>query len=168
MRPEARLMAGYYPCPPEALSKLIAHLESPEVGSHVALLDPCAGEGKAIQHIARKLQVPDHRVWMVELDPARGDACRKTMPGATVLAPASFLQTSIRGSCFSLIYCNPPFDDHSAKGTRVEEMFLRQAVELVANGGLLAFVCPEYVTERPEFRRQTYRVGISLPLKKTS
>jgi hypothetical protein len=157
MRCEARLKAGYYPCQPFAIDILLKRLETMGPPEQLALLDPCAGEGAAIAQIAAGLGVPDNRVWMVELDPARGDKCRERLPGATILAPCSFLQSSIRNYAYSLCFANPPFDDSAAAGRRVEEIFLSKCVHLVAPQGILVFVCPEYVTQRPEFRKLLLR-----------
>lgn len=154
MRPEGRLRGGFYATPPQAIDALLPHLESQQP---VALLDPCAGEGLAIQQIAAGLGVPCEQVWAVELDAARGEACRQNLPGANILAPCSFLQTAIRGGCYSALYANPPFDDSAAAGKRVEELFLSQLGPLLADEGVLVFVCPEPITQRPKFRELMLR-----------
>ena len=143
---------GYYPAPPDAIASILPRLVPPSDPSAVALLDPCAGEGHAIQGLARGLGVPDQRVWLVELDRQRGEACRATLPGATLLTPCSFLSTDIRRGSYSLLYANPPFDDALVKHTRVEEQFLAEALPLLVTGGVLVFVCPESIIHRGGFQ----------------
>jgi hypothetical protein len=155
MRPEGRLRAGYYATPPQALELLLRRLEVPQEPVHI--FDPCAGEGLAVQQLALGLGVPHERVWCVELDATRGERCRQHLPGATVLSPCSFLQTAIRSRAFSLAYSNPPFDDSAVAGRRVEELFLSHLGPLLADDGVLVFVCPEIVTQRPKFRELLLR-----------
>ena len=149
MRPACRKTLGFVPCPPEAIEAILPRLVPP--AQTTAILDPCAGESAAIKQFAAGLRIPDERVWLVELDGARGEACRAAMPAANILSPCSFLQTDIRTGSFGLVYANPPFDDSLTKGVRVEEQFLSAALRLLVTGGALVFVCPESVAHRPGF-----------------
>lgn len=157
MRPEARLLCGHFPCPPAAIDQLLRRLKLDCDPSKTSLLDPCCGEATAVKQLAEGLGIPEDRTWLIELDVKRGETSRATMPGAAVLSPCSFLSTKIRAWCYSLVYCNPPFDDSAAAGKRVEELFLSHAVHLVADDGILVFVCPEPVTQRPFFRETLLR-----------
>ena len=117
---------------------------SPE--QKVTILDPCCGKGAAVQQLAAGLSIPEDDTYCIELDEARGRATQEAMPKANVLTPASFLGTSIKTRAFSLCYLNPPFDD-AGGGIRVELQFLQRATPLLADGGILAMVCPEDVAE---------------------
>jgi hypothetical protein len=152
MRPEARKKLGYYPAAPEAIESIIPRLVPPADRSALAALDPCAGEGLAIKQLADGLKLPYERVWAVELDAKRGEACQAALPCATILSPCSFLQTDIRYGCYSLIFANPPFDDSLEKHLRVEEQFLSRSLQLLVKGGVLLFVCPESIAYRPGFQ----------------
>jgi hypothetical protein len=149
LRPAARSKLGFFPCPSAAIDHILPRLLPPAKGT--AILDPCAGAGAAIQQFARGLRLDDSSVWMVELHAERGEECRAAMPTATVLSPCSFLQTDIRHGSFGLVMANPPFDDSLTKGVRVEEQFLSRVAHLLCTGGVLVFVCPENITQRPGF-----------------
>jgi len=149
VRENARLKAGFFPCPPQALDDALQHLRT---GPDVRILDPCAGAGEAVKHLADGLGVAYQNVYAVELDAGRGDECRQNLPGATVLAPCSFHHTAISRGAFSLVYSNPPFDD-ALGGQRVEMHFMAGVVNLLAPGGVLLFVCPQSVAERYDFRK---------------
>lgn len=142
MRLEAQVKAGYYAIPPEALNVALERLELRESSSSHPILDPCAGEGRAIQQLAQGLGIPEGECHLVELNAARGERCRELMPEARVLAPASLAGCSIQSGCFSLVYCNPPFDT-AVGGGRMEAKFLIAALHGLAPGGILVFVAPE-------------------------
>ena len=153
MREAGRMKAGYYPCPPEAIADACQYLRVEDPATcHV--LDPCAGAGDAIAQIARFLGIPGPNVWCVELDAGRGDECRQhpVMPGANVLAPASFHGTKISSGAFGLAFVNSPFDDSMEEG-RVELQFFAKIPSLLVAGGLCLFVCPESVARRHDFRK---------------
>lgn len=152
MRPEGKLRAGFYPAPREAIDLLLRRLKLDCDPNKAALFDPCAGQAAAIAQIAQGLGMKDDRCWLIELDVARGEQCKERMPGASVLSPCSFLSSKIKPWCFSLVYCNPPFDDSAAAGKRVEEIFLSRCLDFVAENGILVFVCPETVVQRISFK----------------
>lgn len=151
MRPEARRRLGYYPCPPAAIDVLCSFLEVPHDPSTVHICDPCAGEGHALGQIAAHLQVPPANVWAIELDGARGQRIRETIPEAKLLSPCSYFDAGIRSRAFSLIYCNPPFDDSAVVGRRIEQQFLERVAWHLVPHGVLAFVAPEYVIREAPF-----------------
>jgi hypothetical protein len=134
---------GYYPCPPEAIEHFMQFVQKPD--HRIALLDPCAGESKAIVQIADVLGVPRDQVYAVELEEGRSAKLQALLgeTGGHVLAPASFLGVDAQAGSFSMIYLNPPFDDELQGGQRVEYTFLQRATKLLCKGGLLAFVLPE-------------------------
>jgi hypothetical protein len=134
---------GYYAAPPEAIEHVMRFVQKPD--HHIALLDPCAGEGKAIVQIADVLGVPRDQVYAVELEERRSAKLQALLgeAGGHVLAPASFLGVDAQAGSFSMAYVNPPFDDELQGGQRVEYTFLLRATKLLCKGGLLAFVLPE-------------------------
>lgn len=146
MRPEARLKAGFYAAPEEALRMLVSRLIPTQDDRPTAILDPCAGEGAALQQISLALKVPEERCYGIELDEERGNVCRQRMPGARWLSPCSFFHTRIRAHSFGLVYCNPPFDDlGGGSNERMELTFFRRSTELLRPGGVGVLVCPEHV-----------------------
>lgn len=149
-RLEAVARANYYPVPPEALSLALERIELHSPSGTYPILDPCAGEGRAIQQLGLKLGVPEEEHHLVELSAQRGEACRALLPAARVIAPASFAGCTIRAGCFSLVYCNPPFDD-AVGGGRMESKFLMGAIYALAPRGVLVFVAPERVQKKEWF-----------------
>jgi hypothetical protein len=141
----ARLMSqvkgGYYAAAPEAVAAVLARLTPPEQGECL-ILDPCAGEGSALLQLAQGLQAT---AYGVELSEDRAAVVRSMLPEGQALAPADFLRCAISFRSFSFIWCNPPYDYATGEEGRVESQFLQRAVPLLAEGGVLALVCPEDV-----------------------
>jgi predicted RNA methylase len=143
LRLVAQTKLGFYPAADEAVLALCRHLSPhPERGAEVAIIDPCAGEGRAIHRIARHLNVAADRVYCVELDAGRAAKVRELMPEARLLGPASFMGTQITAGSFGLAYVNPPFDDELGGGRRQEHTFAEKATRLLRPGGILALVMP--------------------------
>jgi predicted RNA methylase len=141
----AQAKLGFYPIPPAVVSLILRHLRMPAEGAdQVYIIDPCAGEGKALKQFADGLGVPPKRTYAVELDGDRADAVRALLgEGANVLGPASFLGTRISSVCYSLVFCNPPFDFELGGGRRQEHTFARAATRLLVPGGILVLVMPK-------------------------
>ena len=140
---------GYYPAPPEAIAGILRHLKIPDPPpdpkfkpEDVNILDPCAGEAKALVQLAEGLGVSKGHVFAVELNASRAARIAEAYPDVRLLGPCSFEATRITRHSFSLVYLNPPFDDEFGGGGREETSFLRQAVDLLVPGGILVLVCP--------------------------
>jgi clan AA aspartic protease (TIGR02281 family) len=136
----------YYPIPEIEVDGLVKHLQlgpPTERANQYHILDPCGGEGRALKMIAAALGVPDKQCYIVELDKGRGEECRRTLPGANILAPCSLFSTMISFRSFSLVYCNPPFSDGLGKGSGRDELqFAKEAYNLLADHGVLVLVAP--------------------------
>jgi hypothetical protein len=145
MRLAAQMRGGYYPAPPEAVAFAAARLRPPVRGPF-ALLDPCAGEGAAIQQLGELLGCPQSMTYAIELDDNRAKTVTTALPEAHVLAPASVFGCRATRNSFSVIWLNPPFDDGYG-GRRVEDQFFVTATEWLMPGGVMAFVCPEDVAD---------------------
>jgi len=142
MRLAGQQRGGFYPAPPEAINEVLPHLRA---GPSFSMLDPCCGEGKAIQQLAEGLACPLNRVHAIELSDVRAEKCKTNLAGAKIIAPASFEGCAITSHSFGFIWCNSPFDDEIGGGERVEYAFLLRATRLLCTKGVLAFVLPEYV-----------------------
>jgi hypothetical protein len=141
----ARLMSqikgGYYAAAPEAVADVLKRLRPPIQGDCL-ILDPCAGEGKALLQLAQGLgAVP----YGIELSEDRAAVVRELLPVGQALAPADFLRCAISYRSFSFIWCNPPYDYATGQEGRVESQFLERAVHLLVDDGIMALVCPEEV-----------------------
>jgi len=141
----ARLMSqvkgGYYAAAPEAVGAVLERLRPPDYGECL-ILDPCAGEGKALLQLAEGLHALPYGI---ELSEDRAAVVRESLPEGQALAPADFLRCSISYRSFSFIWCNPPYDYATGGEGRVESQFLERAFHLLADNGVLALVCPEDV-----------------------
>ena len=151
MRLEAQMLGGYYPIPIPALDRVLSYLV-PEAGC--TLLDPCAGKGVAVGYLGHKLGIEPKDVYAIELEDGRSADLAGMLPGSKILAPCDFMQTDISASSFSLVWCNPPFDDEIGGGGRVEMSFLLRSIRLVATKGIICLVCPEHVMARDDMRRE--------------
>jgi hypothetical protein len=147
MRLAAKVMGGFYAAPPEAVDLALLHLSTT---GNPTILDPCAGEGAALAQLAKGLSTNVNRCYAIELSDARGTRVAEVIPNT--LAPCAFQDAGITAGTFSLIWCNPPFDDEIGGGGRVEFDFLTRSTRLLGTRGVLAFVCPEHVSENEEVR----------------
>jgi Uncharacterised methyltransferase family (DUF6094) len=136
MRLAAQLRGGFYPAPPQAVAYAATFLNPPRHGPFT-LLDPCAGEGAALLQLGERLGCPPALRFAIELDDGRAEKVHAALPGAHVLAPASFFGCRASRNSFSLVWLNPPFDD-AYGGHRVEAQFLRTATEWLMPGGVMA------------------------------
>lgn len=147
MRLAAAAKLGYYPAHPDAIAGICKHLTiTPgHPADDVHVIDPCAGEGKAIQQIAEALGLAQDNVYAIELDSARADACRANMPQANVLGPATAFAVQVSPFSMGLAYVNAPFDDELGGGRREEQAFVDRATHLLPPKGVIVIVCPMHV-----------------------
>ncbi len=109
------------------------------------ILDPCAGEGeflsavtRHVKRMYRKTQNPhphDILSYAVELDASRHDK----IVSVTQKLNASFFDVEASGK-FSLVLLNPPYN--RSGGELVS--WVQKSAPLVAHGGLMALIIPEY------------------------
>ena len=140
---------GFYPAPPAAIAGILRHLKIPDPPpdqkfkpGDMNVLDPCAGEGKALVQLAEGLGFSNDHVFAIELNASRAARTAESYPDIRLLGPCSFEATRITRHSFSLIYLNPPFDDQFGASGREEVAFLRQAIDLLVPGGILVQVSP--------------------------
>jgi hypothetical protein len=139
---------GVHPAPTEAIAGILRHLKIPDPppdprkGEDINILDPCAGEEKALAQLAEGLGVSTGHVFAVELNASGAARIAAAYPDVRLLGPCSFEATRITRHSFSLVYLNAPFDDEFGGGGRKETTFLRQAVDLLVPAGILVMVCP--------------------------
>jgi len=143
-RQASQIRGGFYPASDEAMRMAANRLEVPADGK-VAILDPCAGKGKAISTLAEALSISPSCVWAIEMEGGRSRDLKENLVGAHILAPCDFLCAKITASSFSFAWVNSPYDDELGGGQRVEYTFLTRATQLLAPGGIMALACPEKV-----------------------
>lgn len=177
-RLEAVAKALYYPTQDRVIG-LIAEkvrLTSWPAGggaSKPALLDPCAGEGRAAAVLAHRWDVVAHGI---ELHAERAAAARAVLSWAR---HGSYHQIAVLGEegkpidptayaapaasrPFGILFLNPPYDegtDEDGAKLRQEIEFLRATTPFLATGGLLVFIPPRHILKHERFReymRQRY------------
>ena len=124
---------GFYPTPESVLPR-IANLVAPSPVL-VAGLDPCAGEGKAMQYLVAQWNLTPY---LVEINTQRGAECRKVTPNTLVMDIASVDAANI-----ALVFDNPPYSDRE-KGVRDELFFIQRMDQVLVPGGIHVVVIPDY------------------------
>lgn len=136
---------GFYAMPPHLIS-LVAEYLKVEEPERTMFVDPCAGEGEALQLLGDALGVT--RLYANELDESRADACR--VAGLTVACGDAVSELKANDNHFSLLYLNPPYDFEGEGEGRTEWKFLR-TLRFLQTNGILVFVVPLSVLQRKEF-----------------
>jgi len=153
------LAKGYYPTDPQDLKHILSSLE-PSYGFKargdstftLSILDPCAGEGRALASIKRHFisrYNPDaHRpheicTYAVEIDQQR----YAKIKGTAQKSNASFFDTDIKGS-FNFILLNPPYN----KADRQTLQWVKECTRLLTHQGYMALIIPDYEFESPQVR----------------
>lgn len=141
-RLESEAKGGFYPTPPEEMAHILKALRA-RPGSNLNFLDPCAGEGIALNQMAEHFTTQGHAVksYGIELEKSRAEKAEKVLD--YVLA-AGYEETRMSHEAFSMMYLNPPFAE--MQGNRLEKIFLDDlSQDYLGAGGLLIFNIPQYV-----------------------
>ncbi|WP_052465135.1 DEAD/DEAH box helicase family protein [Geoalkalibacter subterraneus] len=155
------LAKGYYPTFAEdvksissVLSVDFSYSHRGNSHNHLAILDPCAGEGRFLSAIKRKIvkdfgedkdryQPCEIASFGIELDEARFGKMR----GCTQKIAGSFFDVKSEGG-FQLILLNPPYNRQDDQCL----LWLKRAQDLLTYRGALVFIIPEYEWHRKEMR----------------
>lgn len=140
MRPNAILKLGFYPTPACVIEAIAEAIWWPIRGT-VHALDPCCGEGEALQALIGKRR---GATYGIELDTHRA---RKAAACLGRVITESFFATAVTPESFGLILLNPPYD--ARPQSRLERRFLRAAAPKLAPGGLLIYIIPENRLDKP-------------------
>jgi SAM-dependent methyltransferase len=136
-RPQGKLRMGYVPLPDAEARRIRQHLIYPASG--FTALDPCVGEGRALETIAEN--ATGHR-YGIELDAYRAFKAREKI-GQVIYGDC--FDVECRAESLSLLYLNPPYDS-AAKGDgpseRLEVLFLQHTYRWLKPGGVLILVIP--------------------------
>lgn len=133
---------GYYAFPDEHLPAL-ASLFAPSVHGG-KLLDPCAGEGRALKHLAEAWAL---KPYANELDNARAAEILRLF-GPTQAVHGDLYQLRASTSAFTAIWCNPPYVwDVSGSDKRREFAMLKHSWKwLQPDGFMLWCVYAHHIT----------------------
>ncbi len=140
MRLEGQAKAGFYPTP-EDVARLIGSCIVAEHPSY--LLDPCCGEGEALERVNVATQGSTRLVTHgVELEQERAKVAQSVLDHVLV---GDSLKARAKGK-YGGLYLNPPYDQ--ADGSRLELAFLWHWQRSLLPGGVLVYVVPEkYLSE---------------------
>ncbi len=119
---------GFYPFPDEYLPAL-ASLFAPATEGRI--MDPCAGEGLALDHLANHWQLTPYAN---ELDVTRAAACRERF-GPTQALEGDLYQLRAPGGAFVAGWINPPYVWDKSKKTRRELHMLKHSIKWIQRGG---------------------------------
>lgn len=140
MRLHGRMALGYYPTP-DSLVPMIRSYVRFQPGD-VAVLDPFAGEGKAL---AEFVEGTEATTYGVELDNARAEKAKKVLHRVAVGAMEG---TKISHGSVGCLYFNPPYDwgatkSEAEKAERKEEFYLKRCHPYLRTGGILIALVPQ-------------------------
>lgn len=142
-RLESEGKGGYYPTPIEEMKLILKRVTSYR-DDHVTILDPCSGEGIALQEFKNHLEQNGTNVtsYGIELEKNRAIESKKRLD---YVENCSYDEIRMTNNSVSAMYLNPPF--MSLNGERMELRFLRDLTQdrLSEENGLLIFNLPQYV-----------------------
>ena len=136
-RPQNKLRMGYVPLPEAEARRIRRHLMYPVGG--FAALDPCAGEGRALELITEGAS--GQRLG-IELDAHRAARAGARL-GAVIYGDC--FDVECRAESFSLLTLNPPYDtavSEDGPSQRLEALFLQHTYRWLEPGGILVLVIP--------------------------
>jgi hypothetical protein len=141
MRIAGRMKMGYYPTPSRVVEQIRKCLSFPR--EPFTALDPCCGEGHALEQLVVGTQA---MTYGVELDEYRAAAAQDRIQN---LLKCGIEETRIAHQSCALLYLNPPYDeatleeDADTKTERQETAFLRMTAPYLVPGGVLVYVIPQ-------------------------
>ena len=151
--------AGYYPTDSETVTRVINALSIAEPHQVARIIDPCAGEGEALNTIKQTLGSSVIESYGVEYDQARA---KVTASQTDYCLRSDLFDTVIEMRQFGLLFLNPPYGDmtpetyHAGhissiddKGgrKRLEKEFYQRTFAYLAYGGVLVFIIPYTVLD---------------------
>ncbi len=136
-RPQNKLRMGYVPLPEAEARRIRKQMMYPTSG--FAALDPCVGEGRALELITDGANC--HR-YGIELDAHRASQARERI-GHVIYGDC--FDVECRAESFSLLMLNPPYDSATngeGLSERLEALFLQHTYRGLKPGGILILVIP--------------------------
>lgn len=133
-RLESNLKLGYYPTQLKTLEKIFDKLIfTQNEEDKIKVLDPCCGEGNALELIGKKLNADTYGI---ELHEGRA---KEAMQRVKFLLSGSALEAIISGKAFEFIYLNPPYGTYflDGKEKKLEESFIERFSSFLAVDGYM-------------------------------
>ena len=149
---------GYFPTDAVTLARIMPALALSDPDRPVRLLDPCCGEGVALQELRAALvahsTMPDAaRAFGVEYDRERAWHAKDVLD---TVAHTDVHDMFITARSMGLLFLNPPYGDVVSdkaqtgehQPDRLEKIFYLKTVPWLAFGGVLVLIVPHYVMDR--------------------
>src|SRR5688572_28111923 len=134
-RIEAIAKGGYYPYPDDHLPALI-NLFQP-TGKGGIILDPCAGEGTALEALAKGWTLTPYAN---ELDEGRAALCRDRF-GSTQAVQGDLMTLKMPHNCAVVNFVNPPYTENRTGDEQRRELeHLKHAWQWTQPGGYTIWV----------------------------
>ena len=147
MRPPAIEKMGYYPTDLPVVESISSALQMPTT-ENIRVLDPCAGEGTAVNHLAQLLGINRCETWGAELSYIRAEQAAKKM---TRLYDTAWQRCALTDESISLLFLNPPYDDDRlGTNKRLEYGFLKSCTPKLMPEGILIFIVPIYSLQKQD------------------
>lgn len=141
-RLESRVKMLYYPTPLTVVERIRTFIEFPE--HEVSILDPCAGEGLALEKLCEDTKAITYGV---ELDQHRAKKAKERL---NYVLHCGIEETKISNNIFSCLFLNPPYDfktqteDEINSSERKEKIFLKDTAKYLQPEGLLIYIIPQH------------------------
>lgn len=133
-----RARMGYFPTDLSHVQMLKDAIVFPE--EQVNLIDPCCGEGLALQAFAKGVKA---RTYGIEIDEVRGEEAQRRLQRVGF---GSFFHSRISLNAFQGLWLNPPYlsvpSEHGNK--RLEKAFLADSMRHLQIGGIMVYIIPYY------------------------
>lgn len=133
-----RARMGYFPTDLSHVKMLKDAIVFPE--EPVNLIDPCCGEGLALQAFAKGVKA---RTYGIEIDEVRGEEAQRRIQR---VGYGSFFHSRISLNAFQGLWLNPPYlsvpSEHGSK--RLEKAFLADSIRHLQVGGIMIYIIPYY------------------------
>lgn len=146
---------GYFPTDQLTLDRITLAIDAPP--EPLRIIDPCCGEGAALDVMSRHLQScgATPTSFGIEIDEERAWHAKSVLD---TVAHADVHEVRVTDRSFGLLFLNPPYGDLVADqaGTgdrkqarlRHEKVFCKRTFNLLQVGGVLVLIVPFYVLDQ--------------------
>lgn len=137
-RLESRIKMLYYPTPLTTVERIKTFIDFPDY--KFTILDPCAGEGLALQKLCERTKTTTYGI---ELDEHRAKEAKKRLKN---VLHCGIEETKISNNIFSCLFLNPPYDfetqtkEEVNNSERKEKIFLKNTIRYLQSEGLLIYL----------------------------
>jgi len=134
-RLESKIKLGFYATPERVVDMISTYLcvSGKKGGGRVRAIDPCAGEGAALEMLCRSLEIGGS--FGVEIHEERAREAAKVI-GKLIRGDA--FRVRAKADAFSFLFLNPPYD--TDEGRRLEYKFLRWWNDFLCTQGILVLI----------------------------